>query len=237
MEFVEGGSLAHLIARGPMPPRVAAGHAVCICEFLDKAHQFLTIEGEPGQPDRARRSEAAAHPAAAAGRDPRARFRHREGAGQDAAGHHEHLGHDLLRVARTARVWRRESLRGLLVPRRDALRDGGGAPTVRAPREEQPAARTRHPHERAPRAAARLVPAAAGGHHQQAARLPAGAPVSDMRPPSGPICRRSCRIASRRPPRNTRLRRPRRSIGRPCRCLHNRRPIACRRPIPCRSPA
>ena len=50
MEFVEGGSLAHLIARGPLPPRVAAGHAVCICEFLDRAHQFLTIEGEPGNP-------------------------------------------------------------------------------------------------------------------------------------------------------------------------------------------
>lgn len=50
MEFVEGGSLAQLIARGPMDPAVAAQHAVCICEFLDKAHQFLTIEGEPGNP-------------------------------------------------------------------------------------------------------------------------------------------------------------------------------------------
>jgi eukaryotic-like serine/threonine-protein kinase len=48
MEFVEGGSLAHLIAAGPMAPTAAAAHAVCICEFLDKAHQFLTIEGEPG---------------------------------------------------------------------------------------------------------------------------------------------------------------------------------------------
>ncbi len=48
MEFVEGGSLAHLIAAGPMVPAVAATYAVCICEFLDKAHQFLTIEGEPG---------------------------------------------------------------------------------------------------------------------------------------------------------------------------------------------
>ena len=48
MEFVEGGSLAHLIAAGPMAPAAAAAHAVCICEFLDKAHQFLTIEGEPG---------------------------------------------------------------------------------------------------------------------------------------------------------------------------------------------
>jgi len=50
MEFVEGGSLAQLIARGPMEPAVAAQHAVCICEFLEKAHQFLTIEGEPGNP-------------------------------------------------------------------------------------------------------------------------------------------------------------------------------------------
>jgi serine/threonine protein kinase len=48
MEFVEGGSLAHLIADGPMAPAAAARHAVSICEFLDKAHQFLTIEGEPG---------------------------------------------------------------------------------------------------------------------------------------------------------------------------------------------
>jgi serine/threonine protein kinase len=48
MEYVEGGSLAHLIAAGPMAPSVAARHALCICEFLDKAHQFLTIEGEPG---------------------------------------------------------------------------------------------------------------------------------------------------------------------------------------------
>jgi len=50
MEFVEGGSLAHLIAAGPMAPAVAVQHALCICEFLDRAHQFLTIEGEPGNP-------------------------------------------------------------------------------------------------------------------------------------------------------------------------------------------
>lgn len=48
MEFVDGGSLAQLIAKGPMPPRSAAQYAVRICEFLDKAHRFLTIEGEPG---------------------------------------------------------------------------------------------------------------------------------------------------------------------------------------------
>ena len=48
MEFVEGGSLAQLIARGPMEPAVAARHAAAICEFLEQAHQFLTIEGESG---------------------------------------------------------------------------------------------------------------------------------------------------------------------------------------------
>jgi predicted Ser/Thr protein kinase len=48
MEFVDGGSLAQLIAKGPMAPRAAAQYAVRICEFLDKAHRFLTIEGEPG---------------------------------------------------------------------------------------------------------------------------------------------------------------------------------------------
>jgi serine/threonine-protein kinase len=48
MEFVEGGSLAHAIATGALPPEVAARHAVSICEFLEKAHRFLTIEGEPG---------------------------------------------------------------------------------------------------------------------------------------------------------------------------------------------
>jgi hypothetical protein len=48
MEFVEGGSLAHLIAAGPLAPEVAARHAISICEFLEKAHRFLTVEGEPG---------------------------------------------------------------------------------------------------------------------------------------------------------------------------------------------
>jgi predicted Ser/Thr protein kinase len=50
MEFVDGGSLAQLIAKGPMAPRVAAQYAARVCEFLDKAHRFLTIEGEPGNP-------------------------------------------------------------------------------------------------------------------------------------------------------------------------------------------
>ena len=46
MELVEGGALADLIQRGSLPPRIAAEHAVCICDFLDKAHRFeTTIEG------------------------------------------------------------------------------------------------------------------------------------------------------------------------------------------------
>jgi hypothetical protein len=48
MEFVDGGSLAQLIAKGPMAPRAAAQYAARICDFLDKAHGFLTIEGAPG---------------------------------------------------------------------------------------------------------------------------------------------------------------------------------------------
>src|SRR5262245_18677031 len=48
MELVEGGALADLIKNGFIPPRVAAGHAVSICTFLEKAHQFATtVEGEP----------------------------------------------------------------------------------------------------------------------------------------------------------------------------------------------
>ena len=48
MELVEGGALSDLIKAGPVDPKVAAGHAVRICEFLDKAHSFATtVEGEP----------------------------------------------------------------------------------------------------------------------------------------------------------------------------------------------
>jgi len=48
MELVEGGALADLIKSGPVRPRTAAGHAVSICNFLEKAHQFATtVEGEP----------------------------------------------------------------------------------------------------------------------------------------------------------------------------------------------
>jgi len=48
MELVEGGALADLIKSGPLPAEIAAAHAVSICRFLDKAHQFATtVEGEP----------------------------------------------------------------------------------------------------------------------------------------------------------------------------------------------
>lgn len=48
MELVEGGALADLLKRGPLEPRLAAQHAVRICEFLDRAHGFATtVEGEP----------------------------------------------------------------------------------------------------------------------------------------------------------------------------------------------
>ena len=48
MELIEGGALADLIQRGPLAPRLAAEHAVRVCEFLDKAHRFATtIEDEP----------------------------------------------------------------------------------------------------------------------------------------------------------------------------------------------
>src|SRR5919197_3528051 len=46
MELIEGGQLADQIARGPLPPPIAAEHASWICGFLDKAHRFATtIEG------------------------------------------------------------------------------------------------------------------------------------------------------------------------------------------------
>lgn len=48
MELVEGGALADLLKRGPIEPRLAARHAIRICEFLERAHGFATsVEGEP----------------------------------------------------------------------------------------------------------------------------------------------------------------------------------------------
>ena len=48
MELIDGGALSDLIKAGPVAPRLAAEHAVRICEFLERAHSFATtIEGEP----------------------------------------------------------------------------------------------------------------------------------------------------------------------------------------------
>ena len=48
MELVEGGALTDLIKTAPLDPNVAAGYAIRICEFLDRAHSFATtVEGEP----------------------------------------------------------------------------------------------------------------------------------------------------------------------------------------------
>jgi hypothetical protein len=48
MELVEGGALTDLIKAAPVDPNVAAGYAIRICQFLDKAHSFATtVEGEP----------------------------------------------------------------------------------------------------------------------------------------------------------------------------------------------
>ncbi len=48
MELVEGGALADLLKTGPIEPRLAAQHAIRICEFLERAHGFATtVEGEP----------------------------------------------------------------------------------------------------------------------------------------------------------------------------------------------
>jgi hypothetical protein len=47
MELIQGGSLADVIGHGTLDARAAAGHAVVICGFLEKAHRFTTtIEGD-----------------------------------------------------------------------------------------------------------------------------------------------------------------------------------------------
>ena len=48
MELVQAQQLSAVIARGPLPDRLAAEYAKSICEFLDKAHRFETvIDSEP----------------------------------------------------------------------------------------------------------------------------------------------------------------------------------------------
>ncbi len=48
MEYVDGPSLDMLLRGGALPIRDAVGHALWLCDFLEKAHRFSsTIEGKP----------------------------------------------------------------------------------------------------------------------------------------------------------------------------------------------
>ena len=48
MEFIEGASLEGLLRRGRLPADEAAGHALWMCGFLDKAHAFSgVVDGKP----------------------------------------------------------------------------------------------------------------------------------------------------------------------------------------------
>ena len=193
--------------------------------------------GRAWQCNRPRRPEAAAHPAAAPGGDPRARLRHCKGPRQDPAGHHQYLGHDLLRLTRAARVGWRESVRRLLVPRRDALRDGGRAPAC-TPSTRRTAAASSTPSRRT-NGESRCPTRARRPWRPSSTSCSRTSPNAAIRrrPPFGRISTRSSRTGCRRPYRNTKRRRPSRSIGLRCRCRHSRRPIWCRRRIRYRSPA
>jgi len=47
MEFVDAPTLSTLIQRGPLEPAAAVEHAVSICRFLEKVHEFATeIDGQ-----------------------------------------------------------------------------------------------------------------------------------------------------------------------------------------------
>jgi hypothetical protein len=48
MELVDGPSLEVRLRTGPLAPADAAGHAIWLCDFLEKAHGFSsTVEGKP----------------------------------------------------------------------------------------------------------------------------------------------------------------------------------------------
>lgn len=48
MEFIPGASLEGLLRQGALSPTDAAGHALWLCRFLEKAHEFSpVVEGKP----------------------------------------------------------------------------------------------------------------------------------------------------------------------------------------------
>ena len=48
MAYVDGPSLEEILRNGPLAPAEAVEHAMWLCEFVDKAHDFsCTIEGKP----------------------------------------------------------------------------------------------------------------------------------------------------------------------------------------------
>ena len=102
---------------GPWRRRWRPGTPLCICEFLDKAHQFLTIEGEPGNAivhaDLKPQHILLPRPGEIRVLD----FGIAKALAKTRPGHHEHLGHDLLRISGAARVGWREPVRRLLVTR------------------------------------------------------------------------------------------------------------------------
>ncbi len=179
MELVEGGALADLIKSGPLPPLVAAAHAVSVCTFLERAHQFATtVEGEPVRPAGSRGFETGARANRSVRCGEGSRLRDRQGSGQDDPGHHEQLGDVSLRISRAPRTRPRQRARRFLVAWRHSLRNDRQPSSVSRARSQPESARTRHPHERAARTAAALLPARTVRHRQQAARLSSGAAVS-----------------------------------------------------------
>ena len=48
MEFIDGGSLESVLRNGPLPAAEAAGHALWLCAFMERAHAFSgVVDGRP----------------------------------------------------------------------------------------------------------------------------------------------------------------------------------------------